>query len=63
VVGSIVAGKQADLLVIDGDPSARIDDVRKGTLVFKQGVGYDRRSLLPRFGVASDCSDVDAITR
>ena len=63
MVGSIVAGKQADLRVIDGDPSARIDDVRKGTLVFKQGVGYDRRSLLPRFGVASDCSDVDAITR
>src|SRR4029078_11320906 len=36
-VGSIAAGKQADLVVIDGDPSSRIEDVRKVSLVFKQG--------------------------
>ena len=46
VVGSVVAGKQADLVVIDGDPSERIDDVRKVTLVFKQGVGYDPEKLI-----------------
>jgi imidazolonepropionase-like amidohydrolase len=46
LVGSIAAGKQADLVVIDGDPSTRIDDVRKVTLVFKQGVGYDPAKLI-----------------
>ncbi|HEX4469973.1 MAG TPA: amidohydrolase family protein [Gemmatimonadaceae bacterium] len=40
-VGSIALGKQADLVVIAGDPSARIADVRNVELVFKQGVGYD----------------------
>jgi enamidase len=46
LVGSIAVGKQADLVVIDGDPSTRIDDVRKVTLVFKQGVGYDPAKLI-----------------
>jgi enamidase len=46
LVGSIAAGKQADLVVIDGDPSARIEDVRKVTLVFKQGVAYDPQKLI-----------------
>lgn len=46
VLGSIAAGKQADLVVVDGDPSTRIDDVRKVTLVFKQGVGYDPQKLI-----------------
>jgi imidazolonepropionase-like amidohydrolase len=45
-VGSIAAGKQADLVVIDGDPSANIADVRKVSLVFKQGVGYDPAKLI-----------------
>jgi hypothetical protein len=45
-VGSIAAGKQADLVVIDGDPSARIEDVRKVSLVFKQGVAYDPAKLI-----------------
>lgn len=44
--GSIVAGKQADLVVVDGDPSANIADVRNVTLVFKQGVGYDPAKLI-----------------
>ena len=45
-VGSIAAGKQADLVVIDGDPSANIADVRKVSLVFKEGVGYDPAKLI-----------------
>jgi imidazolonepropionase-like amidohydrolase len=45
-VGSIAAGKQADLVVIDGNPSARIEDIRKVTIVFKQGVGYDPGKLI-----------------
>jgi enamidase len=45
-VGSIVVGKQADLVVIEGDPSARIDDIRKVSMVFKEGVGYDPAKLI-----------------
>lgn len=45
-VGSIASGKQADLVVIDGDPSTNIADVRKVTLVFRQGVGYDPAKLI-----------------
>jgi len=46
LVGSIATGKQADLVVIDGDPSARIADVRNVTLVFKQGIAYDPAKLI-----------------
>ncbi|HXD48530.1 MAG TPA: amidohydrolase family protein [Gemmatimonadaceae bacterium] len=45
-VGSLAAGKQADLVVLDGDPSADISAIRKVELVFKQGVGYDPRKLI-----------------
>jgi enamidase len=40
-IGTIAAGKQADLIVVRGDPSSRIEDVENVELVFKQGVGYD----------------------
>jgi enamidase len=45
-VGSIAVGKQADLVVIAGDPSATIADVRKVETVFKQGVGFDPNKLI-----------------
>ena len=45
-IGSIAQGKQADLVVIDGDPSANIADVRKVQTVFKQGVGFDPQKLI-----------------
>jgi hypothetical protein len=44
-VGTIAAGKQADLQVIDGDPSTNIADVRKLQTVFRAGVGYDPEKL------------------
>jgi enamidase len=40
-IGTIAAGKQADLVVVRGDPSGRIEDVENVELVFKRGVGYD----------------------
>jgi imidazolonepropionase-like amidohydrolase len=46
LVGSIAPGKQADLVVIDGDPSRRIEDVRQVSVVFKDGVGYDPAKLI-----------------
>lgn len=45
-VGSIAVGKQADLLVVAGDPSATIGDIRKIELVFKQGIGFDSARLI-----------------
>jgi enamidase len=45
-VGSIAVGKQADLVVIDGDPSASIADIRKIDVVFKQGIGFDPAKLV-----------------
>jgi len=45
-VGSIAVGKQADLVVLDGNPVAQIGDIRKVTLVFKEGVGYDSAKLI-----------------
>jgi enamidase len=45
-IGSIAVGKQADLVVLNGDPSARISDLRNVELVFKQGYGYDPAKLI-----------------
>ena len=45
-VGSIAVMKQADLLVINGNPAASIGDIRKVETVFKQGVGYDPAKLI-----------------
>jgi imidazolonepropionase-like amidohydrolase len=45
-IGSIVAGKQADLVVVNGDPSTRIGDVRRVEIVFRQGVGFDPAKLV-----------------
>jgi imidazolonepropionase-like amidohydrolase len=45
-VGSIAVGRQADLVVIAGDPATRIEDVRNVELVFRHGVGYDPERLI-----------------
>ena len=45
-VGTIEFGRQADLVVIAGDPSARIADIRNVETVFKQGLGYDPAKLI-----------------
>lgn len=45
-IGSIAVGKNADLVVVKGDPGTRIADVEHVEIVFKDGVGYDTRKLL-----------------
>jgi imidazolonepropionase-like amidohydrolase len=45
-IGSIAAGKSADMVVIKGDPSKQISDVENVEIVFKDGVGYDSQKLL-----------------
>ena len=38
--------KQADLVLIKGDPSKKIEDIENVETVFKDGVGYDSRKLI-----------------
>jgi len=45
-IGSIAAGKQADLVVVLGDPTKTIADVRRVETVFREGVGYDPQKLV-----------------
>jgi imidazolonepropionase-like amidohydrolase len=45
-IGSITAGKNADLVVMKGDPATRITDIENVEIVFKDGVGYDVKKLL-----------------
>ena len=45
-IGTLAAGKLADLVVLQGDPSANIKDIEKVELVFKDGVGYDPAKLI-----------------
>lgn len=44
--GTIEAGKAADLVIVNGDPSKKISDIRRTEIVFKDGVGYDTRKIL-----------------
>jgi hypothetical protein len=45
-VGSLAAGKQADIMLVKGDPSAKISDIENVELVFKDGIGWDSRKLI-----------------
>ena len=45
-IGSIAAGKQADLMVVKGNPAATISDIENVEIVFKDGVGYDSEKLI-----------------
>ena len=45
-IGSIAVGKNADVVVVKGNPAAHIEDVEKVEIVFKDGIGYDSQKLL-----------------
>ena len=45
-IGSLAPGKQADLVLIKGDPSKRIDEIENVETVFKAGIGYDSKKLI-----------------
>ena len=53
-IGTIAAGKNADLFIVRGNPAANINDVENVIVVFKDGVGYDSAKLIQsvkgRFG-------------
>ena len=45
-IGSIDIGKNADLMIVKGDPATQISDIENVEIVFKDGVGYDTKKLL-----------------
>jgi adenine deaminase len=45
-IGTIAPGKQADIVILRGNPAANIGDIRNVEIVFKDGVGYDSRKLI-----------------
>lgn len=45
-IGSLAVGKQADIVIVKGDPSAKIEDIENVELVFKDGVGWDSKKLI-----------------
>jgi hypothetical protein len=49
--GSIAAGKDADLVIVDGDPIARMSDIRKVVTVIKAGAVYDSAAVYAAMGV------------
>jgi hypothetical protein len=49
--GTIERGKRADLVLVDGDPAARIEDLRRVSLVVKGGVALKPAEIFPTMGI------------
>lgn len=45
-IGSIEVGKQADMVLINGDPTKNIRDIYKSEIVFKNGIGFDSAAII-----------------
>lgn len=45
-IGTLAAGKQADVVVVRGDLTADIGNIRNVEMVFKEGVGYNSAKLI-----------------
>jgi imidazolonepropionase-like amidohydrolase len=50
--GTVTAGKLADMILIDGDPTAHIEDVHKIAVVIKGGHVYDPAQIEAALGIA-----------
>jgi hypothetical protein len=50
-LGSIAPGKLADLILVEGDPTRRISDIRRVSLVVKDGRLYESAALYKSIGV------------
>ena len=51
-LGSITPGKLADLVLVNGDPTKNISDIRKTAVVIKDGTLYYPSELYSELGVA-----------
>ena len=49
--GTVERGKRADLILVDGDPTTDISDIRRISYVLKEGVGYAPAALYEAFGI------------
>ncbi len=49
--GTIERGKRADLILVDGDPTTNISDIRRVSYVLKDGVGFAPAALYEAFGI------------
>jgi hypothetical protein len=47
----VSAGKRADLLLVDGDPTQNISDIRHIALVLKDGVAYYPAEIYQAIGI------------
>jgi len=45
-IGTLAVGKQADIVLIKGNPAKNITDIEKVETVFKGGIGYDSAKLI-----------------
>jgi len=50
--GSITPGKRADLILVDGDPTTNISDIRKVALVVKGDTAYAPSEIYEALGIA-----------
>jgi imidazolonepropionase-like amidohydrolase len=46
--GSIAGGKEADLLIVRGNPAENISDIENVEMVFSNGVPYDPQTLIAK---------------
>jgi imidazolonepropionase-like amidohydrolase len=50
-LGSIAVGKRADLVLVEGNPSEQISDIRRCRLVAKNGVLYKSADVYAAAGI------------
>jgi len=57
-LGSIAPGKLADMILVDGDPSRHVGDVRRVRLVIKDGALLDPDALCRVLGIQPVAAEV-----
>jgi hypothetical protein len=62
-IGTVAVGRRADLVVVRGNPSARISDVKNVEIVFKDGVAYDPDALVASVAGTVGKFDVTRLAR
>ena len=60
--GTVERGKRADLILVDGDPTRNISDIRKVSYVLKDGVGFSPAAIYEAIGIRR-FAEPPAITR
>ncbi|MCU1244427.1 MAG: amidohydrolase [Acidobacteria bacterium] len=50
-LGSVTPGKAADLVIIDGDPTVNISDIRRPVVVVKNGLLFNAQAVYHELGV------------